>query len=194
MRSVVLYCPHLGRDVSTLQEKIPGLLTHVGLPTPRGEDGCLESHKAIIREAMALGAPRVFVVEDDCELTAAFDLQRWEADAEWAQSNGYDVLCGGSTRTYSDRVVRVEYGPRAIVQVAAFHSAHCLVYFESGYEKALHAVQPYDLSLGRDCGMRCVVAWPFVAVQRPVFSGILQRDVDYVPDYVRHEMALGANL
>jgi hypothetical protein len=187
MRSVVLYCPHLGRDIAALHAAVPGLLEYIGQPTARGEDGCLESHKAILREAILAGADRVFVMEDDCALTPQFSLERWTADADWAEAHGYDVLVGGCTRTYDERVVR-----EGLIEVAAFHSAHCVVYFRSGYEKALQAIQPYDLSLGRDCGMRCVLTWPFVAVQRPSFSGILRQPVDYVPLYARHEAALAA--
>lgn len=189
MYSVVLRCQHLGRDIAHLQATIPGLVIYEGLPTPKGEDGCLEGHKAIIREAMALGVARLWVVEDDCQWTAHFDLARWEADADWAEAHGYDVLVGGATRTYTERVVR-----DGLIEVAAFHSAHCVVYFQSGYEKALQAVQPLDVSLGRDCGMRCVLVHPFVAVQCPSFSGILQRPVDYVPHYQHHERVLGAFL
>lgn len=187
MRSVVLHAPHLGRDLSALHAAVPQLEVYRGVPTPRGEDGCLENHKAVIREALARGDDRLFVLEDDCAFTPAFDLARWTADADWAQVQGYDVLAGGCTLTYDARRVR-----DGLIAVSAFHSAHCVVYFASGYDKALQAVQPYDVSLGRDCGVRCVVAWPFVAVQRPSFSGILQRPVDYVPDYVRHEAVLGA--
>lgn len=210
MRSVVLYAPHLGRDIRTLQEAVPDLITHVGLPTPRGEDGCLESHKAVIREAKELGEPRVFVTEDDCQFTDQFNLATWNADADWAEANGYDVMAGGCTRTYDEKVVRLyhdvidvtqpedkverfEVGSqlRRMIEVSAFHSAHCVVYFASGYEKALKAVQPYDWSLGRDCGMRCVLVHPFVAVQRPSYSGILRQLVDYVPYYQQHEAVLG---
>jgi hypothetical protein len=185
MRSVVIYCQHLGRDLAHLRESVPGLLIHDGLPTPKGEDGCLESHKTVVREAMADGARMVFVMEDDCQFTPHFNLERWRADADWAQEHGYDVLAGGCTRTYDQRVVR-----DGVLEVSAFHSAHCLVYFESGYEKALRAVQPYDWSLGRDCGMRCALVHPFVAVQRASFSGILRQAVDYVPLYALHEAEL----
>lgn len=185
MRSVILYCPHLKRDISSLQAKVPNVLLHVGQPTERGEDGCLESHKTIIRDAMLVGASRVFVMEDDCHFTEHFNLEQWEADAAWAEFNGYDVMAGGCTRTYDERVVR--YG---MLEVAAFHSAHCVVYFQSGYEKALRAIQPYDVSLGRDCGMRCVLVHPFVAVQKPSYSGILRTQVNYVPFYEQHEAAL----
>lgn len=186
MRSVVLYAPHLGRDLSALRADVLGLETHVGLPTPLGEDGCLESHKAVVREALARGDKQLFVLEDDCQFTTHFDLATWHADADWAQAAGYDVMAGGCTRTYDERIVR-----DGMVEVSAFHSAHCVVYFRSGFEKALRAVQPYDLSLGRDCGMRCVLTWPFVAVQKPSYSGILRQMVDYVPHYVQHEHALG---
>lgn len=185
MRSVVLYAPHLGRSLEGLY-RVPDLHVHTGLPTLRGEDGCLESHKEVIREAMVLGEHCLFVMEDDCHFTKHFDWMRWNDDAIWAQSAGYDVMAGGCTRTYDEQKVR-----EGMIEVSAFHSAHCVVYFKSGYEKALNAVQPYDLSLGRDCGMRCVLVHPFVAVQRPSYSGILKQNVDYVPYYIQHEMELG---
>lgn len=186
MRSVVLYAPHLGRDIRPLQAVVPDLSVLIGLPTPRGEDGCLESHKAAIRGAIVSGEDRLFVMEDDCAFTTAFEWDRWLADADWAEAQGYDVLAGGCTRTYEERVVR-----EGLIDVRAFHSAHCLVYFRSGYAKALRAVQPYDLSLGRDCGLRCVLTWPFVAVQRASYSGILRQPVDYGPLYAAHEQRLG---
>jgi hypothetical protein len=138
---------------------------------------------------MALGEPRLFVMEDDCEFTQHFDYARWCADADWAQAHGYDVLVGGCTRTYDEQVVR-----SGLLEVRAFHSAHCIVYFESAYAKVLNAVQPYDLSICRDCGCRAVMTWPFVAVQRPSYSGILREDVDYIPYYEMNERMLGQKL
>ncbi len=188
MRCVVLYAPHLGRDLSALLAPLPmsSVVIQTGQPTPRGEDGCLESHKTAIREARDRGDRRVFVMEDDCAFTPAFDWDRWNEDAEWAESHGYDVMAGGCTRTYDEKVVR-----DGMVEVSAFHSAHCVVYFKSGYERALRAVQPYDVSLGATCDLRCVLTWPFVAVQRPSFSGILCEPVNYVPLYQAHETRLG---
>lgn len=189
MRSVVLYCPHLDRDLRTLHESVPDLLIHIGEPTLYGGDGCLESHKEIVAEARDLGEDRVFVLEDDCSFTRYFRYGQWCADADWAQANGYDVMVGGCTRTYDEKLVR-----EGMIEVSAFHSAHCVVYFESGYEKVLKAMQPFDVSLGLDCGARCVLTYPFVAVQRPSFSGILRQKVDYVPLYQHHEYMLGQML
>ena len=186
MNAVVLHAPHLGRDISALKKVVPGVHVLVGQPTPRGEDGCMESHKAAIRFARDYQDGPLFVMEDDCQFTEAFDWDCWNADADWAEANGYDVMAGGCTRTYNESVVR-----DGMVEVSAFHSAHCYVLFRSGFTKALHAVQPYDLSLGLTCGLRCVLTWPFVAVQRPSFSGILRQPVDYVPLYQAHERRLG---
>lgn len=186
MRSVILYCPSLERNIDGLLTTMPGATVYIGRRTPHGEDGCLEAHKDIVGEATRRGEPSVCVVEDDCVFAQQFDLVKWQQDADWAQAHGYDVMSGGSTRTYDQRHVR-----DGMIEVSAFHSSHCLVYFESGYDKIQHAVTPLDWSLGRDCGMRCVVVWPFVAVQRPAFSGIEQRHVDYVPLYARHEAELG---
>lgn len=200
MRSVVLHCPWLDRDISLLHEQIPNLEIFVGEWTPRGEDGCLQSHLEIVAETKAEGLDRVFVVEDDCEFTRHFSFERWCQDAEWAKTNGYDIMIGGSTRTYDERVVR-----DGMIEVQAFHSAHCIVYFESSFDKVQNAVQPYDYSLGnpptnpimgteRHTGCRIVLVYPFVAIQKPSFSGILREPVDYVPLYGKHEQELGHRL
>lgn len=105
-------------------------------------------------------------------------------DAWWAQEHNYGVLAGGCVNTYDPRKVR-----DGLVAVSRFHSAHCVVYFEAFYDNILQTVQPFDISLGL-CGVRGVVSIPFAAVQRPTFSGILQKDVNYVPLYEMHEKYL----
>lgn len=188
MRSVILHCPSLGRDLAPLLAAVPGALVHEGPRMPgQGWEASKIAHHAIITETKALGEPCVFVMEDDCQFTAYFDLDCWEEDATWSARHGYDILIGGSTRTYDERWVR-----DGMVEVSAFHSSHCVVYFASGYDKVLRAGAPIDITPGRDCGARCVVAWPFVAVQRPAFSGCEGHDVDYVPLYEQHEARLGA--
>ncbi len=186
MRSEILYCPHLGRDITALRAVAPEALVQVGEPTAPGCDGCLAMHLQAVRYALLEGAQALWVMEDDCAFTPHFTRDRWLADAAWAQAHGYDVLAGGCTRTYGERVVR-----DGILEVSAFHSAHCVVYFASGFARVLQAVQPLDLSLGRDCGLRCALVYPFVAVQAPAFSGILQQPVDYGPLYDAHEARLG---
>lgn len=186
MRNVILYAPHLNRDIRGLLNVLPHPRIYTGESTANGADGCLQSHQAVVREALRDCIAAVAVYEDDCQFTEHFNYDDWCDAAEWARRVGYDVLCGGSTRTYDEGLAA-----HGFVEVSMFHSAHCVVYFASGYEKILkHAVQPYDLSLGRECGLRCVLALPFVAVQRPSFSGILQQDVDYVPLYAAHEREL----
>lgn len=210
MRNVVLHCPALGRDLGTLRAALPDLAVYEGERTSPGANGCLLGHKGIVREAMARGDDRVFVVEDDCKFTEHFDYAEWCNAADQAQVEGFDVLSGGSTRTYDPRAVRAwrrvptfdDWGWEryetglltVLVEVSAFHSAHCVVYFRSGYEKALDAVVPLDWSLGRDCGMRCAVVHPFVAVQSPSRSGIEECAVDYGPLYAEHERVLARQL
>lgn len=195
MRAVILSCPHLKRDLRPILARIPGAEILLGEKTPKGEDGCLEMHKSVVRSAQAAGDPSVFVMEDDCQFTAAFDYARWLDDAAWAEAHGYDVLAGGCVKTYHPKPVRA-----GLIEVSAFHSAHCLVYSASGYAKVLRAVQPFDLSLGSRVaskfvttyvGCRIALTFPFVAVQRPAYSGILRKPVDYVPEYVAHERELG---
>jgi hypothetical protein len=184
VRAIILHCPHLGRDISELQA-IPHAEILLGEPTPRGEDGCLEMHKEAVRIAIADGDPQLFVMEDDCQFTQNFSYDKWIVDLVWAAMHGYDVVVGGCTRTSGERQVR-----DGIIEVSAICSAHCIVYFDTAYEKVLKAVQPFDISLGRDCGLKIALVHPFVAVQRPSYSGILKQEVDYVPLYQQHENRL----
>ena len=185
MLSIVLHCPALGRDLRPLHEAVPDLAIYESERSANGAESCLRGHQGIVDFAARSGVDRVFVLEDDCQFTPAFSFERWSADADWAIAHGYDVLVGGSTRTYDPRWVR-----EGLIEVSAFHSAHCVVYMESAFEKVMKAVAPVDWSLGRDCGARSVLAWPFVAVQRPAFSGIEQHQVNYVPLYQEHERYL----
>jgi hypothetical protein len=194
VRSVILYCPALGRDISALRAAIPGtIIIHEGQRMVGGHvqgwEASRQGHQAIVASAKADGADCVFVVEDDCEFTSHFNYDRWVADVQWAVVHGYDVLVGGSTRTYDNRLVR-----NGLIEVSAFHSSHCVVYLASGYDKVLRAGAPIDITIGRDEGARCLVALPFVAVQRPSFSGCEEHDVDYVPLYEQHEATLRTSL
>ncbi len=188
MTSAIIYCPHLNRDIRGLLNAVPMPKIWTGEQTPKGEDGCLQCHQAIVKWAKDSLLPSVFVMEDDCHFTEHFDYLRWWADATWAHEHGYDVLVGGCTRTYKERVVR-----QGLIEVSAFHSAHCIVYHASAYDRVLKTVQPFDVSVGK-VGCRVVMTWPFVAVQRPTYSGILQQDVDYVPLYQQHEQRLAQKL
>jgi hypothetical protein len=185
MKNAIIYCPHLNRDIRGLLNAVPNPQIWTGEPTERGEDGCLQCHQAIVRWAKHQQSTAVFVLEDDAKFTEHFAYGRWLEDAAWAEANGYDVLAGGCTRTYDERVVR-----DGLIEVSAFHSAHCVVYLQSSYETILRTVQPHDLSIGR-LGARCLLAWPFVAVQTPAYSNILKQPVDYVPLYEAHEQRLG---
>ncbi len=188
MTNRVIYCPHLGRNIRGILNAVPHPHIYTGQQTPKGEDGCLQSHQAIVREAKDADLPCVAVYEDDCEFTWHFHYEKWCQDAEWAQANGYDVLVGGCVQTYEPKLVRGD-----MVAVSAFHSAHCVVYFESGYDKIAQTAQPYDVSIGQ-VGCKVVMTYPFVAVQRATFSGILQHDVNYVPLYQQYEEHLGRAL
>ena len=194
MHNIVLYSPHLGRDLRPLMEAIPDLSIYEGAKTPKGEDGCLQSHHAVVSWARACELDRVFVLEDDCQFTVHFDYGKWCDDADWAAVNGYDVMVGGCVQTYDPRVVRAWNDVEHMVEVSSFHSAHCLVYFKSGYDKILKTRQPFDTSIGQDVHAKIVMTWPFVAVQTPSFSGILQKDVNYVPLYEQYEDHLGRAL
>ena len=188
MFSNIIYCPELGRDISALQTAVPYAHVWIAERTKNGEDGCIAAHKGIVMMAIANELQSVFVMEDDCMFTDHFNLRDWCEKAAWAREAGFDVMVGGTVQTYFPRIAAP-----GMIEVAAFHSAHCVVYFASGYQKVLRAGAPFDFSIGKQHA-RCVVTYPFVAHQRPSFSGLLERDVDYVPLYVGYEEHLGRQL
>jgi hypothetical protein len=186
----ILYAPHLRRDIRGILERVHSPLIITGAKTERGCDGCLDSHKAAVMDARARGFDAAFVLEDDCLFTNAFNYGAWMADVEWAAANGYDVLTGGCVQTYHPQIVR-----EGLVACSSFHSAHCVVYLATGFDRMLeHVQQPLDTSLGQDCGLKCLMTYPFVAVQNPGPSGILGHDVNYVPLYEQYQEHLGRAL
>lgn len=189
VKNIVLYAPHLNRDLRPI---VNGCLGDVeifrGEKTLEGCDGCLQGHQKAVKLALVSDWPAIFVMEDDCQFTDQFDYLRWCETLIWARDHNYDIITGGCVATYGARIVNApsESGPYGLFEVDKFHSAHCIIYLASSYEKVMLTVQPHDTSIA-DVGCRQLMTWPFVAVQRPGFSGILQEDRDYTPLYRMHE-------
>lgn len=166
LKSYVLYCPHLDRDIRGILARVPDPEIMTGYPTTPGEAGCLAMHQEVVRRARTLGLPYVFVMEDDCKFTDAFDWLEWKWMAEWARGAGYGVVHGGTVRTWNPRTVRA-----GAIAVDKACSAHCMIYTDRGYDAVLLAEQPFDVTIGEKGG-KPVVAWPFVAIQGKGMSGI----------------------
>lgn len=183
--AAIVRCAALERDLSGILARVPHAVIEEAPLTPGSHAGCIAGHQAIVRAAQRERWPAVFVIEDDCAFTAMFDLDRWEADAHWAGAHGFDVVAGGCVSTAHPRRVR-----QGLFAVDRFKSSHCVVYLASAYDVVLRLTEPMDLMIGR-LGAKCVVTYPFVAIQQPGYSGIQRRDVDYRAMYIRHEEALG---
>ena len=70
--------------VAELGRRIPGLAHQEAIMNANGVRGCSFSHMAIIRRAMDEGWPAVWIMEDDCVLQSAFDLEVWHHDVQTA--------------------------------------------------------------------------------------------------------------
>ena len=184
--TVIAHCPDLGRDIRPLIGRLPGVRVFEGTRLPEGQDGAVFSHHSIVELAKVQGWPCVWVLEDDCSFTPSFSLAQWQADTVWMLQQGYQVLTGGCIAAANPRLVR-----RGLFAVDRFKSAHCVVYAASAYDTVLIAGPPLDLQLGR-LGLKCLMTYPFAAVQAPSFSGLLNRQVDYRPRYTRYEAELEA--
>lgn len=182
--SVIVWCPPLNRDISVLQACVPNAEVFLAPRMAHGHDGCILAHQAIVQRAKAERWPAVFVMEDDCAFTDAFSLKQWRADVAWAAAHGYDIVTGGCVSTRNARVVR-----DGLCAVDRFKSTHCVAYLPAAYDIVLTIAEPIDVNLGRRGG-KPLVTVPYVAVQRPGYSGIQNCDVDYRPMYARHEAHL----
>lgn len=184
--AVVIHCASLGRDISGIRAAVPHLQVYDAKRFPPGDHaGCIAGHQAIVQMARLSGWPAVWVFEDDCEFTPAFAIERWVADATWARNHGYNTITGGCVSTRNPRLVR-----EGLFAVDRFKSTHCIVYHEDVYEIVMKLTTPMDPMLGR-LGAKCLVTYPFVAVQRPAFSGILGHHQDYLRSYERESNRLG---
>jgi hypothetical protein len=201
VKSFILYCPHLNRDIRGILAKVPNPQIITGYPTVPGEAGCLEMHKEAVRRAKMNGSFMVSVFEDDCKFTEYFDFALWNATGIWAEQNGYNVVQGGSVLTHNPRLV--QHGKIAVDRAC---SAHCMIYLESAYDAILQAEQPFDLSIA-DKGAKPILVWPFVAIQgkglsgigRPLESGASKtyagpQEVDYEGMFKMHESYLAQSL
>ena len=200
LNAVMLYCPHLNRDPRHVLARVPNVYMLTGMkgkqPGETGEDACIEMHWRAIRHAQKMGWDRVFVMEDDCQFTEHWNYDRWCADTQWAEDHGYDVLTGGVVQVYDPQLVRSpQPNESGLLACSSFHSAHCISYMKSAYEKILdHTPWPYDTSIGQVAGCTCLVTFPWVAVQRPGWSGILKQEVNYLGNYTLYQQILESQL
>lgn len=186
MHAAIVHCAELGRDLAPILARVPDAAVQLAPRTPGTHAGCIAGHQAIVRQAKREKWSAVFVIEDDCAFTEAFSLEQWEKDVAWAGQNGYNVLVGGCVATRNARRARA-----GLAAIDYFKSSHCIAYLPSAYDVVLRLVEPMDVMIGK-LGAKPLVTVPFVAVQRPSFSGIQQRDVDYLPRYAQHEAHLAA--
>lgn len=172
MNAVLLYCPHLGRNIAPIRAAVPDLQVLEGQPVTPGEAGCLQMHQDAVRLAQAQGWSAVTVIEDDCQFTPAFNWSTWQEACRWAEAQGYGAVVGGTVKAIAPRVARRAMFGWALdlITVDACCSAHFVTHFARGYRAVLDAAQPFDLSFS--AATPTLVAHPFVAVQAPGRSGI----------------------
>lgn len=180
----IMTCPELGRDLSPITARVAHATAFHSAFIPERHEGLRMAYRGVAQLARRSGWPAVFLMEDDCQFTEHFSLDRWMEDAGWAFSHGYTLLNGGVFSAANPRPVRA-----GLVAVDRFKSSHCMVVHASAYGVLEQLVYPVDVSMGR-LGAKCVVATPFVAVQGPVMSGHLGQFTDYRARYAESEASL----
>jgi hypothetical protein len=130
------------------------------------------------------GDPYVLVIEDDIMLTdpQSFD-QRWPTILNWLIShpNEWEIFVGGPY------VFRLEDPPRSlldrdlkIITLSNCYDFQFVVYSARAYDKLLDwpsKKSPFDYFANERC--TCVTAYPMIAIQRPDYSDIQNKHVNY---------------
>jgi hypothetical protein len=152
-----------------------------GIVSPRkiGYEGCLMSHIQIIRDAKSLGLDRVLVFEDDARFIGSIDTM--VESIEQAKSIPWDVFYFGY-----NCVVPVNQIDLNLIKLVESYTTHAIAYNSSFFDYALKSmdaglIKIIDVWLAKDAQYKfnCIGSYPMQFSQRPGFSDVENRQVDY---------------
>ncbi len=117
-----------------------------------------QSHKLVVRNAMAQGWPQVLIMEDDCWFPSA-DGFRWFL--KQIPTKPFDLFLGGIYGGTADHHGRLQ----------RFNGTHCYIVHSRYYRRFLHATEDQFIDNALSAlGGTFYVCQPFAALQRPGFS------------------------
>lgn len=144
--------------------------------------GCYKSHIKILQEADNLNLDTVLVLEDDCMISNVEQFEnRWCQIKQWLDTNldKWDIFLGGNMRHFDNaHLPRIINRDLNLVQLSLTYGTHFTYYNKSTYHHILNQpmINPIDWFSEHFC---VVVPCPYLAVQRPGFSDIVQRDTPW---------------
>jgi hypothetical protein len=144
----------------------------------KGWIGCGQSHVALALKAKEKGLDWILILEDDCQPTPFF-AERWPQikKALWEERASWDIFLGGPTDVQGP----IEQDRPELIHITRGMAAHFYVLNATAYDKVLawnpDRDGPIDWYFSNR--LRKITTSPFLAIQRPEFSDIENKAVDY---------------
>ena len=144
----------------------------------KGWIGCGQSHVALARLAKQKGLEWILIVEDDCQPMPWFN-ERWPQikKALWEERASWDIFLGGPTYIQGPiDPIRPE-----LVKITQGLTTHFYVLNATAYDKVIAWNPDRDGSIDWYFSntLRTITTSPFLAIQRPSFSDIAGKDMNY---------------
>jgi GR25 family glycosyltransferase involved in LPS biosynthesis len=149
-----------------------------------GWRGLISSHRNAIFEAKMNKEKMMILLEDDIILSEDFD-SRFPKILRWLEDNeNWDIFYGGHTFAEFENIISKEL---AIVK-GKFLTAHFIIINSKVYDRILASDinNPIDLFY-RQNGFNTITTTPMLAWQRPSYSDIEKRDVEYYNYFAESE-------
>ena len=149
------------------------------------------SHYQILKEAYRDGHTMVMVIEDDCAFKSIGYFE--DIHIELAESDWSLAYYGVNARPYPDHREPTYYS-KHLRKIHAGYTTHAIGYTRNAIEAILWAYAPetgemYDAFLDRLIlpSIGAYVTIPFLCVQKPSFSDLWNRTVDYTDTFQASE-------
>jgi GR25 family glycosyltransferase involved in LPS biosynthesis len=164
-------------DGTTITEKYPSMLKYIPELCYDGQVGCILSHIKVINEAKSQGLKNFLVLEDDFKFNDNFytnfvnwymELPKWEL-----------LYFGGNHNGIINKV------SEHVIRPTQTYTTHAIAIRDTLYDSVLTNLlpitAPVDVSM---CVLQnaidtCYGFYPSLIMQRPSYSDILKRTIDY---------------
>lgn len=151
------------------------------MPTPR--ESFNYSHYAILEQCAKAGYEKVLVLEDDCEFVGMSKFH--DIHSELSKEDWYWVYYGANARPYPDHK-QPAYCTRHLRLISSAFTTHAIGYTHKLITAVLWGYKPsggemFDSFLDRVilASTPAHISIPFLCVQKPAFSDLWNRNVDY---------------
>ena len=156
-------------------KRFPGIIS----PQKIGYEGCLLSHIQILREARDQKLNKVLIFEDDAEFIGS--IEDLEKSIDQAKFFNWDVFYLGYNAVH-----QINQISQNLVSLIHTYTTHAIAYHSRFFDHAITAmdqgrIKIIDVWLAKEIQYKfnCIGSYPMAFAQRPGFSDVENRKVNY---------------